>query len=150
MARGKHLFPFRTEKLSPSAPMVLGARAPGRVGRRRDNDERAAQKAALLSLSGGRYPLPAGTSLAGQIQPPRPSPSTIVIWRERCPPKPPRVERPPASEGVGAVTAPTRRPTGAYPPPSSSGSSRSSSNSPRGGQSSWASQRLVQCRLATF
>src|SRR5437764_15407208 len=35
MARGKHLFPFRTEKLSPSAPMVLGPRGPGRVGRRR-------------------------------------------------------------------------------------------------------------------
>ena len=35
MARGIHLFPFRTEKLSPSAPMVLGAKAPGRVGRRR-------------------------------------------------------------------------------------------------------------------
>ena len=29
-----HLFPFRTEKLSPPAPMVLGAQAPGRVGRR--------------------------------------------------------------------------------------------------------------------
>ena len=24
IARGKHLFPFRTEQLSPSAPMVLG------------------------------------------------------------------------------------------------------------------------------
>ena len=35
MARGKHLFPFRTEKLSPSAPMVLGSQGPGRVGRRR-------------------------------------------------------------------------------------------------------------------
>jgi hypothetical protein len=35
MARGKHLFPFRTEKLSPSAPMVLGPHGPGRVGRRR-------------------------------------------------------------------------------------------------------------------
>src|SRR5439155_4384871 len=35
IARGKHLFPFRTEKLSPSAPMVLGGRPPGRVGRRR-------------------------------------------------------------------------------------------------------------------
>src|SRR3954447_14439391 len=29
------LFPFRTEKLSPLVPMVLGAQAPGRVGRRR-------------------------------------------------------------------------------------------------------------------
>src|SRR2546425_11132215 len=35
LARGKHLFPFRTEQLSPSAPMVLGPRGPGRVGRRR-------------------------------------------------------------------------------------------------------------------
>jgi hypothetical protein len=35
LARGKHLFPFRTEKLSPSAPMVLGSQGPGRVGRRR-------------------------------------------------------------------------------------------------------------------
>jgi hypothetical protein len=37
MARGKHLFPFRTEPLSPSAPMVLGLKGPGRVGRRRFN-----------------------------------------------------------------------------------------------------------------
>ena len=34
IASGKHLFPFRTEKLSLIAPMVLGAQAPGRVGRR--------------------------------------------------------------------------------------------------------------------
>ena len=33
IALGFHLFPFRTEKLSPSAPMVLHTR--GRVGRRR-------------------------------------------------------------------------------------------------------------------
>ena len=32
IASGFHLFPFRTEKLSPSAPMVLQTR--GRVGRR--------------------------------------------------------------------------------------------------------------------
>ena len=35
LARGKHLFPFRTEQLSLSAPMVLGGQPPGRVGRRR-------------------------------------------------------------------------------------------------------------------
>ena len=28
-----HLFPSRTQKLSPSTPMVLGGRLPGRVGR---------------------------------------------------------------------------------------------------------------------
>lgn len=37
MAWGKHLFPFRTEQLSPTAPMVLGSQGPGRVGRRRFN-----------------------------------------------------------------------------------------------------------------
>ena len=35
MAKGSHLFPYRTQKLSPSAPMVLGWTRPGRVGRRR-------------------------------------------------------------------------------------------------------------------
>src|SRR6476659_8980222 len=39
IARGKHLFPFRTEQLSLSAPMVLGSQGPGRVGRRRCNFE---------------------------------------------------------------------------------------------------------------
>ena len=35
MARGIHLFPYRTQKLSLSALMVLGWKRPGRVGRRR-------------------------------------------------------------------------------------------------------------------
>ena len=39
MAAGKHPFPFRTRQLSPPAPMVLGGRPPGRVGRRRDSSE---------------------------------------------------------------------------------------------------------------
>src|SRR5205085_5748966 len=34
MAEGFHLFPFRTEKLSPPAPMVLPGKPGGRVGRR--------------------------------------------------------------------------------------------------------------------
>jgi hypothetical protein len=34
MAAGIHLFPFRTEKLSPPALMVLRGRLRGRVGRR--------------------------------------------------------------------------------------------------------------------
>ena len=33
IARGFHLYPSRTQKLSLSAPMVLGWRRPGRVGR---------------------------------------------------------------------------------------------------------------------
>ena len=50
MARGKHLFPFRTEQLSPSAPMVLGPQGPGRVGRRRIIFERPASMAGRFSL----------------------------------------------------------------------------------------------------
>ena len=33
IAEGKHLFPFRTEQLSPPAPMVLLGSPSGRVGR---------------------------------------------------------------------------------------------------------------------
>jgi hypothetical protein len=39
IARGLHLFPFRTEQLSLSAPMVLGSQGPGRVGRRRSSQQ---------------------------------------------------------------------------------------------------------------
>ena len=35
MARGNHLYPSRTQKLSLLALMVLGWKRPGRVGRRR-------------------------------------------------------------------------------------------------------------------
>src|SRR3954465_1601696 len=41
IAAGVHLFPFRTEQLSPPAPMVLGGQPPGRVGRRRIKFARA-------------------------------------------------------------------------------------------------------------
>ena len=49
IAQELHLFPFRTEKLSPAAPMVLGEQAPGRVGRRQFSYERPAE-AGLISL----------------------------------------------------------------------------------------------------
>ena len=52
MARGKHLFPFRTEQLSLSAPMVLGPQGPGRVGRRRFNVRKAAPQGGLSTLWG--------------------------------------------------------------------------------------------------
>ena len=47
IARGKHLFPFRTEQLSLSAPMVLDPRGSGRVGRRRINFRRGAPEKEL-------------------------------------------------------------------------------------------------------
>jgi len=51
-ARGKHLFPFRTEQLSPSAPMVLGPQGPGRVGRRRFNMTNAVPSGTAFRRSG--------------------------------------------------------------------------------------------------
>jgi hypothetical protein len=33
---GIHPFPFRTRPLSPSTPTILGAQAPGKIGRRQD------------------------------------------------------------------------------------------------------------------
>src|SRR6266496_6598301 len=40
MAEGKHPVPFRTRKLSPPAPMVLPGKLGGRVGRRRDTNQK--------------------------------------------------------------------------------------------------------------
>ena len=51
IARGKHLFPFRTEQLSPSAPMVLGVHTPGRVGRRRSFLQESRPRAALFRFA---------------------------------------------------------------------------------------------------
>ena len=45
---GFHLFPFRTEKLSPSAPMVLHTR--GRVGSRRFSRRRDPVRNSRVSL----------------------------------------------------------------------------------------------------
>src|SRR5579875_580953 len=44
IAKGKHPVPFRTRKLSPSAPMVLRGGPRGRVGRRRTCLKRAARE----------------------------------------------------------------------------------------------------------
>ena len=52
MAWGFHLFPFRTQKLSPSTPMVLGWRRPGRVGRCRILLPRLCKQAGLFCFDG--------------------------------------------------------------------------------------------------
>ena len=57
MAVGSHPFPFRTRKLSPPAPMVLGWRRPGRVGRRRISQEMGSREAP-------HFRLPLGTGLS--------------------------------------------------------------------------------------
>src|SRR5215218_2711254 len=60
IASGKHLFPFRTEQLSHSAPMVLGGQPPGRVGRRRFFVAWPA-----LSSGAGHYAFRASSRLSG-------------------------------------------------------------------------------------
>ena len=58
MAKGIHLFPYRTQKLSLSAPMVLGWRRPGRVGRCRIPQRKASDECLglFLCVSGFVYP----------------------------------------------------------------------------------------------
>jgi hypothetical protein len=51
IAEGSHLAPFRTQKLSPPAPMVLPWRRGGRVGRRRDFFNKAALEGGLFLFS---------------------------------------------------------------------------------------------------
>src|SRR5579862_7938002 len=77
MARGKHLFPFRTEPLSPSAPMVLGPQGPGRVGRRR-------------FFLRAVHPFTMGGSLRFRICAPR---RALTLGRNQTP----ELERPPAT-----------------------------------------------------
>src|SRR5204863_913574 len=73
IARGKHLFPFRTEPLSLSAPMVLGGQPPGRVGRRRSY-LRAAPRGG--SLHGG-------AALQSLGRDPLRNPGAVVQWMWR-------------------------------------------------------------------
>src|SRR5437763_15720656 len=71
MARGKHLFPFRTEQLSPSAPMVLGSQGPGRVGRRRFVIQRPRSTSSGAVSSWGGVSLLAGREAGGGGPPDR-------------------------------------------------------------------------------
>ena len=59
---GKHLFPFRTEKLSLPGPMVLGGQPPGRVGRRRFNFRNEPAPSARASLVSGKVLLARGAA----------------------------------------------------------------------------------------
>ena len=76
MAAGKHPFPFRTRQLSPPAPMVLGGRPPGRVGRRRDfsrNPLRALARGGFVRSGPSCQPArPAVRPAAGHRTPPAP------------------------------------------------------------------------------
>ena len=78
MAAGSHLFPSRTEKLSPLAPMVLPKG--GRVGSRRPGPPRNRNRGGFFFYSPPRSVLPSGRSGAclppgeGTADAPRPRP----------------------------------------------------------------------------
>jgi hypothetical protein len=50
MAEGKHAYPSRTRPLRPPAPMILGAGAPGKVGRRQAREQKSSVLHALGSF----------------------------------------------------------------------------------------------------
>ena len=54
MTKGSHLFPYRTQQLSPSVPMVLGWRRPGRVGRCRNPFRRSCKTSSFFVVMGAR------------------------------------------------------------------------------------------------
>jgi hypothetical protein len=112
MARGKHLFPFRTEQLSPSAPMVLGSQEPGRVGRRRLYVENGPPWGGPFALRGcepldraGRHRRPRGsrTALDGlRAASRRAGPRVARGEAVRGPARGPRVARGEPVRGAGA------------------------------------------------
>ena len=51
IARRSHLFPYRTQKLSSLALMILGGRLPGKVGRCRFGKKRSSRKWASFFIS---------------------------------------------------------------------------------------------------
>ena len=55
MAKGIHLFPYRTQKLSLSAPMVLAWRRAGRVGRCRIPNESPRRMSGVFHLESGIF-----------------------------------------------------------------------------------------------
>ena len=67
MAKGIHLFPYRTQKLSLSAPRVLAWRRAGRVGRCRIPNEKARSLDRAFSFSIRQNPFPGHTQLMCNI-----------------------------------------------------------------------------------
>src|SRR5256885_11057769 len=69
IARGKHLFPFRTEQLSLAAPMVLGSQGPGRVGRRRFLHHEPPTRRLVVVNGSARGPGAAGSARSSPSKP---------------------------------------------------------------------------------
>ena len=93
IAKGKHPVPFRTRKLSPSAPMVLRGGPRGRVGRRRTSPVEAAPGTGAASTAlPHRYPHPQ-------------HPRNEIPTGERAPDRPFRCEGTPHGRDHPASTA---------------------------------------------
>ena len=108
IAEGSHPFPSRTRKLSPPAPMVLGTRVPGRVGRRRFRTNEGSPRAPLDSRPDG-YGRQGVVTRCGR-----------PVWR-RCPLVARRIDRSGARwQSPGVVRGPgsgqVRRATDVDPP----------------------------------
>src|SRR4029453_10883798 len=114
MAEGSHPFPFRTRKLSPPAPMVLGRRLPGRVGRRRISLEEGRLRAALFAFSATSAPATRKDGSPHGLPPPPPARRARA---PAAPPAPPPVHgAAPDAPGAPAAPAPPADP-GAPPAP---------------------------------
>ena len=74
IAAGSHPFPSRTRKLRLPAPMVLGGRPPGRVGRRRISRSNAPGSVQGCSSFSGRTPVSRAVGLSFMPTGPRPRP----------------------------------------------------------------------------
>src|SRR5918993_1570734 len=99
MAEGFHPFPSRTRKLSPPAPMVLGERSPGRVGRRRFLTKKTALTGGLLCVFAQvrRQGSPRSPSRIASHGCPRPAQQQPTLGERRPGPPPSR----PGGGGVG-------------------------------------------------
>ena len=140
IAAGVHLFPFRTEKLSPPAPMVLGGQPPGRVGRRRISFERGRESGPFSCRQNGRVAIeraqPAHAFRHGRMRGEEAGQPLLLERIDRCTPVPRRGSPRTARDRSPGRAA--RAPTRAHGVSSAAmRPARSASNSRFGDRSRW-------------
>ena len=79
MTKGSHLFPSRTQKLSPSVPKVLGWTRPGRIGRCRNPIRSSTRRLGSFFAKSSQWTYGVGLprSFHGEIWP-------SIVWRMSC------------------------------------------------------------------
>src|SRR3954470_22826514 len=129
IAAEPHPFPFRTRKLSPPAPMVLGGRPPGRVGRRRIFSREEAPSGASSRV----YPERAGANaearpgVMAKVRPCRLA-ANGGVWRGEAPATSTRRS---ARSATGAMTDVAALPAGRAPPSVGNGGRLDATNADR-------------------